>query len=520
LSRRQPAVIGWAIDDFLNSPNPRTFTPAYLASIRAAAAAINPTLEFWTAVYYSQAIADRQIAAVAPYLTGLMYAYRDPGANTQDSALVASHLADVLDHAGRYGLKVILVVYAGRLSSAMASPSAAYVGAVLDAARPFLLSGRISGVVSYGTPLAPTLAINAEDRALSGRSWLSLSMTASAKIPAGTCAWASQTMTVTRATSRTLTFSAATAWRGIPTAAAGALVLEVRVGGTTVWQGDPGAGVLYTYTRHTVPLTNAAGSGSGVGVDFRLCTTQTTVLPGVDVAIDGVSSTGLEVRDGGFETGGGWSLSPAGGPAQAMIQHWSADEPSRVAEVVAAAFASASGSPAPAIAASSTQDPPSRWTMYGARALRFSVAPRTPVSAGQCASASQQVAVANRFHQATISTYSINQGSRHGVGVYAKRILVDGVPITDVDPAAGSQDIWIRGQLLRPTIDVTDLVAGHRSVTLTFELCATRNAADAPVVVGFDEIDAVGLAVDDPGFDDPGPWTLRDDHGLRARLAG
>jgi hypothetical protein len=528
LSRQQPAVIGWAIDDFLNSPNPRTFTPGYLARITAAAAAINPTLEFWTTVYYSQAVDDRQIAAVAPYLTGLMYAYRDPGANTQDSALVTSHLSDVLDHAGRHRLKVMLMVYAGRLSSAMTSPTAAYVGAVLAAARPFLLSGRISGVVSYGTPLTPTTAINAEDRALSGRSWLSLSMTASAKIPAGTCAQASQTMTATAGTSGTLTFSAAPTWRGIPTAA-GALVLQVRVNGTTVWQGDPGAGILYTYARHTVRLTDAVGSDPSVGVDFRLCTTETTVLPGVDVAIDGVSSTGLEVRDGGFETGGGWSLSPAGGPAQAVIQRWTADEPSRVADVVAAAFASAAGSPAPATAAGSpapataagsTQDPPSRWTMNGPRALRFSVPPQTPVSAGQCARASQRVAVATRFHHATISTYSINQGSRNGVGVYAKRILIDGVPIMDVDPTVGSQGIWIRGEVLRPRIDLTDLVTGHQSVTLTFELCATRTAADAPIVVGFDDIDAVGLTVDAPTFDAPGAWTLRDDHGLGTGLEG
>lgn len=132
LSRAEPALVAWSIDDFAH--NLKEFTPVRLAAILEGAHRGNPRLAFAPCVYFRQispALAERY----GGLFDGILFPYRHESvkANLTDPGQVAAEVARVRA-LFRPGLPVVIDVYATRHSS-LGDSTPEYVAAVLAAGR-------------------------------------------------------------------------------------------------------------------------------------------------------------------------------------------------------------------------------------------------------------------------------------------------------------------------------------------------------------------------------------------------
>ncbi|MHA1730497.1 MAG: hypothetical protein ACTSU5_01060 [Promethearchaeota archaeon] len=154
-SADHPIVTAVCIDDFYSSPENRAlFTRDYLEQMRVAADQHDPSLALVTVLYWcdvnpgEQVAAWERAAALAPHIDGILYPYLDQSerpANHEHTASVGAELTRVRELYP--GIPVLLDVYASTHSACEELPDAAYVGALLDAAR---ISG--DGVALYCGP--------------------------------------------------------------------------------------------------------------------------------------------------------------------------------------------------------------------------------------------------------------------------------------------------------------------------------------------------------------------------------
>lgn len=517
LSLRYPVVSNWAIDDFLSGNNAATFTPEYMARIKQAQDAINPRLGLYTTAYYHTAVSDAFYDKYGPYIEGIFYPYQGTGGNPRDLVAVQPNLENILSRTEPRGLKVMFLSYTGRALGQQYDATPEYLTDMYDRVRPYVASGRVQGIVSYGTPIGRQSAVGSRYKASSGAGRLSLAIRHVAS-GAGAYADASQRVAVAPGRDRyTLTFSHRDEWARTPSTV-GYYDKQLLVDGQVVWQSDISDGNQDEYARQTVDVTDAVAGRSEVTVTFRLLEKRAVGNFPVDVGIDDVTGDGVDVRNGGFESRAHWTLDDSGGQVLPFVDLWSSRRPAQQFRAVAREFAIMAGRHPGRLDSRTTAPPANPRAMYGPGRLSLSLGNHAPATAGQCAAASQVVRVTPGLPRYELSFWQYDQWGLTVGGAHRKQVLIDGFPVYDVDTIDAPSNEWVQGQELIGAIDVTDQVRGKRSVTLTFQLCERKDVADFPVDVGFDNVQTVGLDVKNAGFDRPGGWTLHADGNLRAAL--
>jgi hypothetical protein len=122
-----------------------------------------------------------------------------------------------------------------------------------------------------------------------------------------------------------------------------------------------------------------------------------------------------------------------------------------------------------------------RDAMYGDGRLSLAVPENTTTTAGSCATASQVLPVS---------------------------VAIDGQSVGGGDVMYLIQYLWVNGATTQGPIDISDLVRGKSQVTLAFHVCEAAGVTDFGIDVGYDNIQAVGLQMRNPGFEDTSGWTL------------
>jgi hypothetical protein len=131
LSRREPNLVAWSIDDF--SRNLSVFTPARLGQILGAAREIAPQLAFVPCVYFPAAAKPEVARDYRGLIDGILFPYRHESnkANLTDASLVAPEVARIKAAWGPE-VPVIVDVYA-TAHSRLGASTPAYVEEVMTA---------------------------------------------------------------------------------------------------------------------------------------------------------------------------------------------------------------------------------------------------------------------------------------------------------------------------------------------------------------------------------------------------
>lgn len=513
LSKRYPTVVAWAIDDFPLGSNEQLFTPAYMQQLAGAQDAINPHLGFYTIAYLGQALDPNFYAKYGPYIDGIIYPYLGgDGANNVDASEVGANLDAILAHTEGTGLGVMLLPYTGRFLITSLSPTASYLTKVFDAARPYLADGRLMGVNFYGLPLDDPKPVSADNRAAHGIGRLSLSVATNVGTSAGNYAQAAQEITVDPVAPHYLLHFSDWDEFSPDVALQGYHYEQVLVDGAVVWSKDTYDAGGYTWQPETVDLTDALHGKTSATLAFRLYENNGVGDYPIDVGIDDVSGTGFTVHNGGFETDGDWALSNNTSHVIADIDLFPDHDPSNILRAAADAITGqpfhlqpARGYQPPVDGYSSDRD-----AMYGDGRLSLSVPENTTTTAGSCASASQVVRVdpGSPRYEISFWEYLRHAASYPHTGSHVVSVTLDGQTIWSNDALSLIQYLWVQGATSQGPIDVTDLVRGKAEVTLAFQLCEAKGVTNLGADVGFDNIQTVGLGVDNPGFENTTAWHL------------
>ncbi|WP_156325671.1 hypothetical protein [Nonomuraea sp. SBT364] len=340
LSKSHPNLVGWSVDDF--GYDLRTFTPAYVGQMRAAARAVNPSLKFIPIVYYAQ-YTDAFIAEHVPLLDGVIFPFWDDP--VRDTSWTWSLSYQVKQLAARLpGTPVYVMPYAYPLSHAAQSPTVSYVEAITEKALELVRTGELAGVVQYKLPYMPGTSgwtrPATGNLAHTGDGRLSFVVQAGTATRAGMwCAATRKAQLVPGATRRTVSF-----WhrddRG-PGDPAGYHVKQLLLNGRVVWERDVAAD-QDAWQRATIDLTAALKGAASATLQWRLYERKGVANYFTDTRVDDIAVTGLRLSDPGVEDAATWTagLTRRGGPvycsAQVHHQDYGAEVSARVAELYAA----------------------------------------------------------------------------------------------------------------------------------------------------------------------------------------
>ena len=132
LSLREPALVGWSIDDFVW--NTKDFPPSRLRAIRDGTRAINPRLAFFPCCYFT-GLSPAFVRDYGESIDGIFFPYRSEStkANLTDPTRVAAEVSALRSRLGP-DKAVILMVYASA-HSRLGATTNAYVDEVMRAGR-------------------------------------------------------------------------------------------------------------------------------------------------------------------------------------------------------------------------------------------------------------------------------------------------------------------------------------------------------------------------------------------------
>ncbi|MGN9786387.1 hypothetical protein ACTMTF_33525 [Nonomuraea sp. ZG12] len=340
LSKNHPNLVGWTVDDY--GFDLKTFTPAYVKQMRAAAKAINPSFKFIPTVYYSQ-FTDTFVAEQAPLLDGVIFPFRDEP--VRDTAWTWSLSAQVKQLAERLpDTDVYLMPYAHPLSRTALKPTVAYVEAVTKKALELVRTGELAGVVQYKLPFMSRdtgwTRPATDNLARTGQGRLSFVVENASPTKTGMwCGAARKAQLTPGAPKYTVSF-----WHrdsreaGSP---AGYHMKQLLLNGKVVWEQDAATDPS-SWRKATVDLTARLTGATSATLQWRLYERNGVSNYYVDVRVDDIAATGLQLNDPGVENAVNWTadLVRQGGPvhcsAQVYHQNYGADLGARIAKLYAA----------------------------------------------------------------------------------------------------------------------------------------------------------------------------------------
>jgi len=291
------------MDDFAS--NLATFTPEYTAAMRSAARRINPALEFFP-VLYRRDYVPAFLSAYAGHFDGAIFPYT---VDFDDFEGVAATLQQIRAAVEPFGLHLILMVYATKMSVAQYPPSAPYVAGALRAGLAAAKRGEIRGVVTYA--MAKEFQVDACGFA----HHLNLVVPSETPTRVGDFVSATQAVRIdARADTHQLRFFEQDSY---PAGTAGYHFKQLLVNGKTVWSVDVAADPALTWTEHTFDLTPYVKGTSRATIAFRLYDEKGVSNFGVRMSIAGMSGTGMVLDNVDFTERTGWSFMQQG-PASAQ----------------------------------------------------------------------------------------------------------------------------------------------------------------------------------------------------------
>ncbi|WP_027341479.1 hypothetical protein [Hamadaea tsunoensis] len=338
LSLTYPNLTGWTVDDMDYWLS--LYTASYVQSMRSAARAVQPSLDFYLQLY-RPAITQSLVDSYAAGIDGLIMPYRDdPYSNTiwSSASTMQAQVDAVTAIANRDGKRLILMLYGNKLSSSMLAPDKDYVATLTAQAVADTASGQIAGVILWNLPLGATgvPAGSSSNLARSGLGVLSFTVAANRATVAGQYAQAATTVALDAGSSS----CTMVLWRQDSrdtTSPAGYHQKQAYVGGSLVWASDVASEGTDWYTSSALDITSHLTNGSATLV-LRLMEMKAVSNYSVSVLFDDVQLTGCHVTDPGFESDASWSVSRSGGPVLATVYQYSPTFSTDTFDAVAALF--------------------------------------------------------------------------------------------------------------------------------------------------------------------------------------
>lgn len=310
LSLLHPAVKGWAMDDF--SSNLTTFTPAYTKAMRDTARRINPELQFFPVLYHND-YSDAFLAGYAPHIDGAIFPYT---VNFEDVDQVDEALDDVIGKLEPFGLDLVLMVYATKISVAEYPPAADYVTGALRVGLEYMTHGKILGVTTYAMPKE----FQPEDCGFAHH--LNLTVPSETATRAGDYVSASQDVRLHPGAIRyRLRFSEQDSY---PIGTAGYHFKQLLVDGRTIWETDVAADPALAWVERSFDLTPYLKGKSHATLTFRLFDKKGVSNFAIRASVANLNPIGFSVVNPHFRNGTGWTFA-ARGPGSAVYGHHACD---------------------------------------------------------------------------------------------------------------------------------------------------------------------------------------------------
>ena len=289
---------GWAMDDF--GSNLATFTPEYTKAMQTAAHAINPELQFFPVLYHRD-YRREFLEAYASHFDGAIFPYN---IDLNEFAALDSTLTQTARALEPFGLRLILMVYATKLSVAEYPPSATYVAGALRVGIDSMQRGETLGVVTY----AMAKEFQREDCGFDRH--LNLTMPSETPTAAGDFVLASQTVRLDpRAASYRLRFFEQDSY---PVGTAGYHFKQLLVNGRTVWDVDVASDAALSWVERSFDVTAYVTGRSTATFAFRLYDKKAVTNFGVRMSIAGIDASGISLDNGDVRVKTGWTFATRG----------------------------------------------------------------------------------------------------------------------------------------------------------------------------------------------------------------
>jgi len=310
LSARHPAIKGWAMDDF--SSNLETFTPEYTKMMRDAARRVNPALRFFPVLYHDD-YSDAFLAAYAPLVDGAIFPYT---LNFDGVDEVGDALDRITGKLEPFGLDLVLMVYATKISVAPYPPAATYVAGALQVGLEYTGRGEILGVTTY----AMAKEFQKEDCAFAHH--LNLTMPSETETQAGDFVSARQAVRLhAGAASYRLQFFEQDSY---PAGTAGYHFKQLLVDGQTVWERDVASDAALAWVERSFDLTPHLEGRSAATIAFRLYDKKGVTNFGIRVSIADLRTSGFSIANAGFTKDTAWTFATQG-PGSAGYAYYACD---------------------------------------------------------------------------------------------------------------------------------------------------------------------------------------------------
>jgi antirestriction protein len=509
LSLEYPNIKSWAIDDFLNGSNRKLFTREYLEKIRATADSINSHLKMFSTLYKRQ-YTESNLNLIQGVLDGVIFPYLGAGHSNSDPKLLDSQLNTLISKTREHNLKLALLIYAGRISSANLPPRATYISSLLHQAIPYLKDRRLIGIVGYGMPMQLGQQPSYLDRARSGRGRLVFTIERARQASHKSYASASQMIKIDpNVEKKVLSFFHFNQYQQ-GKHVNGSQDIQLLVDGKVVWEqpitSDPG----HTWVHEKLNLTSELAGKVRAELTFRLVNQKGGKMWPIVYGIDDVTGSGIMIYNGGFEMNNGWSLKRNDPYIQPLIHIYNTNQPMRIFNAIGKVYASLQGEEFHFV--SSTTFPKlhlgiQNRAMYGNGRLRFHIPKNKTIPAGSCASAWQEVSVKPHLARYQLSFWHMDWSQSPKMTNFSREVLIDGKPIWNFDKVFRYR-FYSYGRHRRGPMDVSHFVRGKKKVRLTFRVCTDKQVRNVEDDINFDHIKTIGLRVHNPGFETSDGWHL------------
>jgi len=333
-------VTAWAIDDFGHSPS--VFTAAVTSEARSAGRAIQPTLEFYPVVYHDE-LSEAFAAKYATAMDALILPYRDDSwRNTVVTGTLRSQLDSAAAILGGHGRKLVLMVYAQRLTNTEVTPDVEYVRRITRVGMQYTRAGTIAGVVQFKWPWTPGQP-GLDDSNFShatGSGALVLAVNENTETTAGRLAEGYTTLRLLPGSGRCLV----TLWhrdnRGPTPEKTGYHVKQVTVNGVVLWQKDVFTDDTAWHSIQLDVFPHLMPGASNI-LSLRLRELAGVTNLHVRVQFDDITLSGcvLEAGDRSFESVGGWTFDRLTGAVHSGQHIFDPVYSTSFANVVAAEYA-------------------------------------------------------------------------------------------------------------------------------------------------------------------------------------
>lgn len=145
---------------------------------------------------------------------------------------------------------------------------------------------------------------------------------------------------------------------------------------------------------------------------------------------------------------------------------------------------------------------------WGDGRLSFAVGHGIHIQKDTWAAAYQTVNVDPNSARYELSFWQYDPYTRHSQsGVHLKQVLIDNHVLWSEDVSEYIWNMWLQGGVLNHPVSIPkEWLQGKQKSELRFRLYEAGNAVDYPVDVGFDNLEAVGLTISNPGFETQSDW--------------